>query len=413
MRILFYLHQYPAFGGIERVTTILAKRFADDGHEVLIVSLRHGEGTRLLDDLPARARWRPLPEDVIDSPRNRKAFRSTLDEFNPEVIIFQDSYSDIEFLLFDVVRDWVDGLDTRLTSRHPSFPRPLDRPHRLDPGASLFLKAKEAIRSAFWPFLKTVRARHESARRRYICGAVDAYVVLSPRYLPLVRRLVGTRLAGKLRAIPNPVQADGFGAGSETRRKEVLFLGTLNAKTKGCDRILEVWARLERDFPDWSFRVVGDGVERKGLERRAETLSLRHVVFSGFQADTALFFRQASLFVMASDYEGWPMVLGESMQAGCVPVVTDSFEAAFDIVEDGVSGRVVRHFDVRAYEGALRGLMVDGERRAAFARAAMRKASSFSVDAVAARWYALFGELASSRGSSPPVVITVEHNRPA
>ena len=107
------------------------------------------------------------------------------------------------------------------------------------------------------------------------------------------------------------------------------------------------------------------------------------------------------------------MVLGEAMQAGCVPVVTDSFEAAFDIVEDGVSGRVVRHFDARAYENALRGLMADGERRAAFARAAMRKASSFSVDAVTARWYALFGELASSRGSPPPVVITVEHNRPA
>lgn len=410
MRILFYLHQYPAFGGIERVTTILAKRFSDDGHEVCIVSFRQCEGTCLLEELPKCVKRQQLPDDAVDSVSNRLAFRSLLDQFRPECILFQDSYADVEFLLFDVIKDWIEGRVARLLNEHPVFPRPFARPQRLDSDASFFLKAKERFRSAFWPLLKGLRERHETARRCYICEHVDAYVVLSPRYVPLLRRLVGTRYDGKIKAIPNPVQTDCLCTESSVRRKEVLFVGTLNAKTKGCDRIIDVWARLERTFPDWTLRIVGDGAERMGLERLVASKSLKNVVFSGGQSSTAPFFRQASLFVMASDYEGWPMVLGEAMRQGCVPVISGSFEAAFDIVEDGVSGRIVRHFDAQAFANALYGLMTDNMRREAFARAAMKKAATFSVDVVVAQWYALFNEITSSRRS--PVVVAVEHSRP-
>ena len=39
MNILFFYRVYPNYGGVEVVTSVLAKRFVEDGHQVTIASL--------------------------------------------------------------------------------------------------------------------------------------------------------------------------------------------------------------------------------------------------------------------------------------------------------------------------------------------------------------------------------------
>ena len=39
MNILFFYRVYPNYGGVEVVTSVLAKRFVADGHHVTIASL--------------------------------------------------------------------------------------------------------------------------------------------------------------------------------------------------------------------------------------------------------------------------------------------------------------------------------------------------------------------------------------
>ena len=96
MNILFYQHQYPAFGGIETVTTLLARQFAKDGHAVAIVSIRSRPETTLLDELPPGVRVHQLPEDAYDSPSNREALRRIIEAFSPNGVVFQDSYPAID-----------------------------------------------------------------------------------------------------------------------------------------------------------------------------------------------------------------------------------------------------------------------------------------------------------------------------
>ena len=106
MNILFYLHQYPAFGGIETVTTTLANQFVKDGHNVLITSFVHKEGTDLLKKLAADADWVSLPDSDLDSPANIDALLGILDKFRPNKIIFQDSYANIQATLFAAIDKW-------------------------------------------------------------------------------------------------------------------------------------------------------------------------------------------------------------------------------------------------------------------------------------------------------------------
>lgn len=388
MKILFYQHQYPAFGGIETVTTTLAARFIADGHSVRIASFLHRDGTDLLARLPPGT-WTSVTPATV---------QPLVEAFRPDIVIFQDSYVDIQQPLFDAL----EGRPTRDTdvSVSPVVPRrPLLVP-------LLRRVAGWAARRVLRPWLDRRRLKAEAARRTAIGRHVARYVTLSPAYARAVERLAPT-LRGKTVALPNPLAPVSV-ADVPPKKKRVLFVGSLN-RTKAVHRLIRVWARVEGRFPDWEFVVVGDGLERGRLERLAA--KTRRVRFAGFRRDPSADFAEARVFVLASEFEGWPMVLGEALRQGCVPIVSASFEAVRDIVDDGVTGRVVRHFDARAFAEALCGLMADDAARARMARAAVAKAAAFSVESVAARWYALFADVLLSAGTGPQV-IAVEHSRP-
>ena len=53
MNILFLYRIYPNFGGVEVVTTILANKFVEDGHNVTIVSFEQGN-KELLEQLESK-----------------------------------------------------------------------------------------------------------------------------------------------------------------------------------------------------------------------------------------------------------------------------------------------------------------------------------------------------------------------
>jgi len=396
MNILFYQHQYPAFGGIETVTTLLANAFAADGHRVVIVSFIHKDGTDLLDRLHPGVTWRELPHPDLDSPENEEVLGDLLDAFMPDRIVFQDSYANIQGLLFRAVSAW--------RRRHPgtagtnsdpvcsyaaehSAPR-FSLARRTNPltGVELF---KRIVLFFLRPFLVASRFRYESRRRKAIFDCVDAYVVLSKNYRKRIEELVGRDRMRKLRVIPNPLVPLEAPVALDEKKKQVLFVGSL-ITTKGVDRLIAIWERLASLYADWEFVVVGDGVERPRLEATVAKRRIRGVRFEGFKRDVASYYREASILVMASDFEGWPMVLGEAMQAGCVPVVYDSFAAAADIVDDKVNGRVVHHFSESAYVSALGELMENEALRLAMARAAQTKAARYSIDNVKKEWYNLF-----------------------
>lgn len=206
MKILFYQHQYPAFGGIETVTTLLAKAFAEDGHEIRIVSFICKPGTDLLAQLPSSVRWQQLPEPALDSAANRVALRSILDEFAPDKIIFQDSYANIHTMLFDVLREWRNGAAPNIITVEHSTPEFLRRPRKVN-GNPLIRILKRIVLTALAPHYRRKRLNMERSRRTVLLANSRNYVTLAQAYADIVERLVGKAAAGnKLLAIPNPIK---------------------------------------------------------------------------------------------------------------------------------------------------------------------------------------------------------------
>jgi glycosyltransferase involved in cell wall biosynthesis len=123
----------------------------------------------------------------------------------------------------------------------------------------------------------------------------------------------------------------------------------------------------------WSLEVVGDGPARRDVEGALEPIKER-VTWSGALGPLAIANRlaEADLFVWPALNEAFGMALLEAQASG-LPVVAGSGVGVGEIVVSGVTGLLVPPGDAPAFAAAVRSLVIDHARRAAFAKAARRR----------------------------------------
>lgn len=130
------------------------------------------------------------------------------------------------------------------------------------------------------------------------------------------------------------------------REKTVLFVGRLVEK-KGCGDLIEAMATVQKQCPNASLAVIGEGPLRETYERAAAEQHLR-CQFLGGQPSTVVkeWMARASVLCVPSvvaasgDAEGLGMVFLEAQATG-LPVVSTQSGGIPEAVEDGKTGLLV------------------------------------------------------------------------
>lgn len=135
---------------------------------------------------------------------------------------------------------------------------------------------------------------------------------------------------------------------------------------------------------------MGDGKDKEVLKIQAN--NLKNVFFLGYQ-DPTPFYEKASILCMTSLFEGFPMVLTEAMQHGCIPIAYDSFPALKDILSSGIDGFAIKSFDKKEFATQLLELINNQELRERLAGNAIRNVARFDSEIVATQWFDLFARL--------------------
>jgi len=196
-----------------------------------------------------------------------------------------------------------------------------------------------------------------SGLKRWILRRADAVTVVSSAMKRELEKHM-PRDADEIRVVPMGVDTHQFSpAKTEYSIRErygvtgplILFVGRL-AEKKGVRYLLEALPPVSEKFPDARVLIVGSGPLESELKAFSEKLGLQGtVVFTGAIANDQLpaYYATADVFVGPSivaadgDREGLPVSFMEAMAAGCIVVATD-LEGMDDLVEDGVSGFIVR-----------------------------------------------------------------------
>ena len=166
-----------------------------------------------------------------------------------------------------------------------------------------------------------------------------------------------------------------IGGGSEVLN--ILAVGSI-VQRKGYDLLVEALAGLQ-DF-DWRLRIVGaldrapDCVQALRAQIAAAGLEERIILGGATDAELDALYHNADVFVSASHYEGYGMVLTEAMARG-LPIIASTGGAAADTLPDG-AGLKIPPNDAPALREALRRALSDSALRAQLAQAASAAALS-------------------------------------
>ena len=137
---------------------------------------------------------------------------------------------------------------------------------------------------------------------------------------------------------------------------------------------------------------MGDGPEKEALQAFCAERRLERVSFEGFR-NPAPYYEQASLLLLASEYEGLPLVVVEGMSFGAVPLLYGSFSSAYDLVDHGQNGCILPAsggFQARQMADMAAGLMQSPAALHAMAREAAAKSRKFTREHVVRQWEEVF-----------------------
>ncbi len=195
----------------------------------------------------------------------------------------------------------------------------------------------------------------------------------------------------KLAYLPNPLPPQTAGSELAEAARVILNVGRLTAQ-KAQDVLIDAFASLAADHPEWRLELLGEGEAEAALRGRAEAFGLTpRVHFRGLSKDPWRHYHEAGIFVLASRFEGTPNALLEAMSCGLPVIVSDAPGGMRDLIEHDVNGLVVPGDDVRALADALRLLIEDRARRQRLGAAAQAHLSASGLDRAMATWNQILG----------------------
>lgn len=353
-KVLFVL-PHMAGGGAERVTAILANKLIDKGCSVHIHTLVTDESFYNLNSAIIQT------SDGISVNRKNKA-SLLLSESLGFIKSFFSVFGLIKKEKFDIVISFFIETDVivylcrlfgcKFTEVHSE---------RNDP----------------WQRSKTfrnVRCHIYKKCDKLICqsNAVSEYF----DFVPAEKKFV----------ISNPIDKERIPEKINNHSKRIVSVARL-FEQKNYPLLINSFSLVCEDYPGYTLNIYGDGVLHNQLQELISELNINDRVFlHGAKKNVMELIADAELFVMSSDYEGFPNALLEAMAIG-IPVISTDFKTgiARELIKDN-NGMVVPVNDVNAMAEAIRKMLSDYEKLLEMGKCNREKCKRFYTDKIIDEW---------------------------
>lgn len=182
-------------------------------------------------------------------------------------------------------------------------------------------------------------SKYSSFKRKvmkYVYSRVNGFVCQSSKMKKYAEE---TYLLNNVIVIPNPISENQVTNYSGNKTKKIISMGRLIPQ-KNHLMLIEAFSKLPDKFNDYSLHIYGDGPLKKDLQKAIDELSLNKRVFlKGIEKDAIKKNADATLFVLSSNFEGFPNVLVEAMANGILSISSDfPSGSARDIIENKKNG---------------------------------------------------------------------------
>jgi glycosyltransferase involved in cell wall biosynthesis len=195
----------------------------------------------------------------------------------------------------------------------------------------------------------------------------------------------------KMMVVPNPVMtADSRVNLNSTKITHVLLTVGRLCEQKDQKTLILAFHIINRKYPGWVLRIVGDGPLRFELEQLVSSLGMqKRVCFVGITSNIQLEYEQADVFVIPSKYEAFGLVTAEAMSYGLPVIGFKDCPGTNELISSEINGILVSSQSnrVNALALALERVLSDQQLRIRLGGEAAKEINNkFSLGFVSDRW---------------------------
>lgn len=192
--------------------------------------------------------------------------------------------------------------------------------------------------------------------------------------------------------IPNPIQNTNLEARLQNHKTIAI---ARHSYEKGIDRLIAIWAKVSQNS-NWILEIYGDGYLFEKHQNQIFELGLQDKIklykpIKNIQEK----YLEASLFVMTSRSEGFPMALLEAMEVGLPPIAYDCPIGPKAIIKNDFSGFLIEEGNEKEFVSKVIELQNDRNSREKIGQHAKQEMQKLHPEVIAKKWFDYFTALIS------------------
>lgn len=211
------------------------------------------------------------------------------------------------------------------------------------------------------------------------------------------KKVIGSRLK-RVYVMPNPLAINPYTEICEKNNK-ILAVGRLDGWfVKGFDLLIKAWGLIAANNPNWALEIAGTG-NSQSIDFLNKLIEESNIIDSvklvGFQNDVESMYRESSIFVLSSRYEGFGLVLVEAMSQGCACIACDFEGRQREIINDDKTGIICPRDNVNILAQSMQKLISDSQYREMLQKNAPIRASHYELMKIIEMWEELLNKIVS------------------
>lgn len=380
MKILFLQKVDNAHGGVVNVNLKLMAYFLQSGHQVELLSFRHGDtwekinypeqvkqhlvnekdiwGCPRLRDFLVYIKQRNLKKGISLLMERRKYKKRMTEDYIRGKCLIEEIQPDV---IINSHYELLDGISEKFLKNtimhfHTSFDQVIKNRSYME----MFNKYASRIHKFVWLSKKTC----EEAVVHGLDNSVYIY---------------------------NPLS---FSASKQANmeQKKMIFLGRISAEKRVYLAIQFIKELInEGKFQGWTFEIYGDGYLREEMLELIQ--GEEQIIYKGITSNVKEVLLESSLMILTSEFEGMPLVVLEANECG-VPVIAYDFgESSKEVILNGQTGVIVPQNDTVMFKQELIRLLENDMYRKDMGHHAKEFAKKFAMAPIGEKWMELFQEI--------------------
>lgn len=170
----------------------------------------------------------------------------------------------------------------------------------------------------------------------------------------------------------------------------ILFYGRIDDKVKNISLLIDAYKSSKLPSKNIKLLLLGSGKDLGLLKQKAQS---KHIDFKPFTSNPFPYIKHAKCVCLTSRYEGFPMVLLESLSLGTPVISVDCKSGPSEIVINKVNGLLIKNHDKSALVNALNSFIFDAELNKNCKENSQNSVEQFSLKEITKDWREIIEEL--------------------